>query len=200
MTLDGEKVSTTYSSKGISTLSLCDKECVTCNAHDSEWECKCWGNSVLHRSIECVDYCPSGQTPGPSGLCLPSKRANWVELMIPQQRMPPHDFTFRFEAPRLAEILLTTDNFIIGSSYVEIYGKRHDFDDAHCLDDVCVYTISADAERLLFWVDFELIGNVPITRALDINQGDKIPGEHVLNTYYKLGIYGPERENPGRNL
>lgn len=198
MTLDSEKVITSDSSKGISALSLCDKECVACNAEDNEWECKCWGNSVLHRSIQCVPICPPDQTPGPAGLCEPRKIANWVELIEPQQRMPPDDFTFRFEAPRLADILLTSPNLIIGSTYVEIFGARHEFGEATCLDEVCVYTVSADAERLLFWVDFELIGTAPIVRELNIMYGDKIPGEHVLNTMYKKGIYGPVRENPGR--
>ena len=58
--------------------------------------------------------------------------------------MPAFDFTFRFDAPRLADVLLTTDTFVIGTSFVEIHEERHEFPDTHCMSDECTYTVSFD--------------------------------------------------------
>ena len=78
--------------------------------------------------------------------------------------MPPFDFTFSFDAQRLANVLLSTDHFIIGTSFVEIYEERHEFPEAKCMSDECTYTVSVDEDRLLFWVGSELAGVVPMTR------------------------------------
>jgi len=86
-------------------------------------------------------------------MCEKRVEYNWVELVYPIQKFPHKDFTIRIEAERLADELLITDNFVIGSSYIEFLGKRFEFDTASCLDDVCVYTVSYDhaEHRLLFW-------------------------------------------------
>ena len=40
--------------------------------------------------------------------------------------------------------VLITDDFVIGSSYLEILGKRTEFESAECLDDTCVTWAAAE--------------------------------------------------------
>ena len=44
--------------------------------------------------------------------------------------MPMHDFTFHIDAEPHAEILLSTQDLVIGTTYVEVLGTRYDFPDA----------------------------------------------------------------------
>lgn len=51
--------------------------------------------------------------------------------------------------------------------------------------------MSVDSDRLLFWVDFELVGTVEIIRSINMHVADKVPGKDVFSTWYKLGVDGP---------
>ena len=110
--------------------------------------------------------------------------------------MPNHDFTFHIDAKPLADSLLSLEDFVIGSNYVEILGKRHNFPDTQCLNDVCTYTVSADEDRVVFWVDKELAGTAPVTRLINLNRGKKVEGSGVINTWYRAGVEGPQKLHP----
>ena len=137
---------------------------------------------------------------GDSGLCEPTQKAAWVTLLQRRQRMPPFDFTFSFDAPRLANVLLSTDHFVIGTSFVEIYEERHEFPEAKCMSDECTYTVSVDEDRLLFWVGSELAGVVPMTRQVDLHNTDKIVCDDVINARYLAGVVGPQSKHLERQL
>jgi hypothetical protein len=147
-----------------------------------------------------VHECPDGQRVGRSGVCEKREQYNWVELQYPLQKFPNKDFTFRIEASRFADELLITDDLVFGSSYMEILGKRTEFDTAACLDDTCVYTISYDhaEDRFLFWQDFELRGSVPVSRSINLQQVEKIPGDEVSDVWYTWDVRGPMRHTPRR--
>ena len=196
----GEEVITSEDTLGLTALSLCDKECVPCSSEDSDWECKCWGDQVMNRNVQCVRECPNDQKVGANGMCEKRVEYNWVELVYPIQKFPHKDFTIRIEAERLADELLITDNFVIGSSYIEFLGKRFEFDTASCLDDVCVYTVSYDhaEHRLLFWQDFELRGSAEVSRDIFLHQVEKIPGVGVNEVWYTWDVRGPMRHTPRR--
>ena len=110
--------------------------------------------------------------------------------------MPNHDFTFHIDAKPYADTLLSIKDFVIGSNYVEILGRRHDFPDAQCVNDVCTYTVSADEDRVVFWVDKELAGTAPVTRVINLHSGKKIEGSGVINTWYRAGVAGPQKLHP----
>jgi hypothetical protein len=196
----GDEVITSYDTLELTALSLCDKECVPCSSEHDDWECKCWGDQVLNRNIQCVHECPDGQKVGRSGVCEKREQYNWVELQHPIQKFPNRDFTFRIEASRLADELLISDVIIIGSSYMVILGKRHEFDTAACLDDTCVYTISYDhaEDRFLFWQDFELRGSASAGRQINLQLVEKIPGDEVSDVWYTWDVRGPMRHTPRR--
>ena len=194
----GEEVITSEDTLGLTALSLCDKECVPCTSENESWECKCWGDQVLNRNVQCVRECPDHQIVGTNGMCKRQHHYNWVELVYPIQKFPHKDFTFRIEASRLADELIITDNFVIGSSYISFLGKRTEFETADCLDEECVYTISYDhaEHRLLFWQDFELRGSVQVPRDINLMQVEKIRGSGVTDVWYTWDVRGPMRHTP----
>ena len=171
-------------------------ECVPCSFTGYDWECSCPEFSVMNRNIACVPECPTGQKAGPTGLCEPKQNANWVLLKTPRQRMPPHDFTFHIDATQLAETLLSTQDLVIGTSFVEVQGTRYDFPDVECENDVCTYTVSGDEDRVLFWVEKELAGTAPVKRKINLHISDKVTGDGVLNTWYRAGVEGPQSQHP----
>ena len=107
--------------------------------------------------------------------------------------MPTHDFTFHIDAvvSTGTGILLTTQNMVIGTNFVEVFGTRYEFADAQCLSDVCSYIVSCDDDRILFWVDKELVGTAPVQRMVNIQIGEKIKGDGVLDVWYIAAVMGP---------
>ena len=89
----------------------------------------------------------------------------------------------------------------MADKYIDFEGMRHDFADAQCEEDVCIYTTSIDNYWIHHYINDELVGKVELWPLNKANFNPKILGGQVEDAKLLWGkADGPINHRPNRRL